>query len=284
MERKSPSEIIPTIINSLKKGEQTLSQLSRSSKVNRVTLSQYISAFEESGIIITRKEAKERHIQLRNNSDSYFDLPIKEQDKKTMQTIYSIIKKTCLRIYKKEQDLNLPIGWYQHGPCSVLIYNGNESEHFKLGYTKKIQEKASEYCKLEPIELQKEIYKKYNNKLYRFKEDIKSGQNLDPMELIKLVPQETIEVTTDFVRATMILGWDKTREIFLGDFWKYISLVNFKESLRAYYGNKIESYLKERIQNRKEEAEERISTTILEYTDSKHSQDKLYQRWVKGKR
>ncbi|MFH1053809.1 MAG: helix-turn-helix domain-containing protein [Candidatus Woesearchaeota archaeon] len=298
MERKSPIDIIPSIINSLKEGEQTINQLSKKSKINRVTLSQYISAFEKTGLIKTRRDGRERYVQLRNNPDSYFDLPINEKDKKTMQTIYALIKKACIKLYNKEpgkthvykiindinveQNLNLPIGWYQYGPCSVLIYRGNEEQQIKLNF--KIKEKVKEYCKLEKTDLQQQIYKKYKKELYQFKERVLKEKNPDIIKLITLVQKEAIETTTDFVRATLLLGWKNTIEIFKDSFWKYIALIEFKESLRDYYGEDIDKYLELQIKDLKDETAEKINEKILEFTDSKHSQDKLYQRWVKQKK
>jgi hypothetical protein len=300
MERNSPSDIIHSLLSSLKNGEQTLSQLSKSSGINRVTASQYITAFEKGGVVEIKTAGREKLISLKNSEDTYFNLPIKEQEKKVMHTIYSLIRTYCnqtygknpakTHVYKiiydvmKEKKLNLPVGWYQHGPCAVLIYSGNEESEIKLDYETLIKEKVEQYCKLEPIDLQKDIYKKYDSKLYNIKEDIKSGKEIDPLELLKVVPKETLDLVTDFARATMLLGWEKTRSIFFSSLWKYISLVNFKESLRIYYGDEIEEYLKDKIKERKQEAEEQLDQVIFEYTDAKYSQDELYQRWVKQKK
>ena len=98
------------------------------------------------------------------------------------------------------------------------------------------------------------------------------------------MPKETLDLVTDFARATMLLGWEKTRSIFFSSLWKYISLVNFKESLRTYYGDEIEEYLKDKIEEKKQEAEEQLDQVIFGYTDAKYSRDELYQRWVKQKK
>jgi len=300
MQRNSPTDIITSIMKNLKKGRTTLTKLSKDIKINRITVSQYLTAFEESGLIRKIPQGREIILELKENPDSYFNLPIYQDDKKTMQTLYAIIRKTCQKIYNKEPgrthvykilyelnqeyELKLPVGWYQHGPCAVLIYNGNEVEQIKIEWESKIKEKVMEYCKMESIELQKMIYQKYDNKLYRFKEKLKSKDKPDVMELIKLVPQETIEITTDFARATLLLKWDSMLEIFFNYIWKYIAAVKFKETLRFYYGDEIEYYLQERIDERKIEAQTAINEKIMEYTDSKYSRDSLYQRWAKKKR
>lgn len=304
MIRNAPKNIIPAIINNLKKGSTTLTKLSKAIQINRVTVSQYLDAFQESGMIIKQQNGRETILGLKRYDDSYFELPIKQEDKQVMQTIYTIIRRYCLEVYKKEpsktqvykiiyelnkeEKLNLPIGWYQHGPCAVLVYQGNETESNSLNFTGRIKEKVQEYCKLEPIKLQKLIYKKYNNRLYQIKEKIKSANDEDinylSMELIKLVPLETIDITTDFVRATMHLGWKEMQEIFFNHVWKYISAVNYRESLRSYYGNNITGTLNDKIHEWKEESESLINDKMMEHMDAKYSQDKLYQRWVKKKK
>ena len=103
------------------------------------------------------------------------------------------------------------------------------------------------------------------------------------MDLIKYAPKETIDVTTDFARATLLLNWEKTKTIF-ETFWRYITLVVFKKSLRSYYQDNINIYLTKKIEEAKKEAQLEILNLVNNHTDTKYSQDKLYQRWVKKKK
>ncbi|MFW6450511.1 MAG: hypothetical protein ACOCZ6_05645 [Nanoarchaeota archaeon] len=300
--RNSPYEIIPLIINTLRNGSQTLTKLQSTTDINRVTLSNYIASFEKAGIIKTKKHGRERLIQLRSNPDSYFDLPVDEEDTKYISTIYAYIRQTCLKLYNKEPTKTqvykiiyelkkpLPIGWYQYGPCPVRIYRGNEKKEKKLGKDdlSLIKKKVKEYCALSNFELQKRIYNKENNHLYQLKEKLitldkpkKDELNILLTELIQNVPGETIKVTTDFVRAAFLLGWDKARLIFRDYIWKFISIVVFKESLKHYYGEDIEELLGEKIKETKEEARKTLYWAVKGYMDSKYSGDKYYQQYVK---
>ena len=81
------------------------------------------------------------------------------------------------------------------------------------------------------------------------------------MDLVKHVPQDTIETTTDFSRATLLLGWNKTKTIF-DTFWKYITMVVFKKTLEFYYGNNLEIYLDEKIEEAKKEAQLDITNLV----------------------
>lgn len=82
------------------------------------------------------------------------------------------------------------------------------------------------------------------NKIYKDKEDLyltkeklleknhnKEELNMILMDLIKYVPQETIETVTDFARATLLLGFEKTESCFRNFVWKYIIMVVLKKSL-----------------------------------------------------
>jgi len=304
MERKSPVDIIPAIINALRKGEQTLSKLSRSSNINRVTLSQYVQALEKADIIISNKKGRERIIKLRSNPGSYFDLPIKEEDNKYIETVYAFIKETCLKLYQKQptktqvykilweirKEKNIPIGWYQYGPCPVKIYKGNEKQFVNLSkdLKLKISKTVKDYCSLSNAQLQKKIYNKEHNQLYLLKEELitsteikKDDLNKLMFELIKNVPKEAVDITTDFARTALLLGWENTKIFFRDSVWKYIALVMFKESLKDYYGNEIEDYLKDRISDIRSECEISIYYMVRSYTDSKYSQDEHYQSFLK---
>ena len=302
MQRSSPTDIIPVIINTLRDGKQTVSRLSKKTKINRVTLAQYIKAFENAGIITSIKHGRERYIQLRSNPDSHFDLPIKEEDNKTLSTIYAYIKETCIKLYNKEPTKTqvykilfelkkpLPIGWYQHGPCAVRIYRGNEKKQITLSKEDRalIEEKVREYCRLTSYELQKKIYSKENNRLYLIKERLlrlerikRDELNILLTELLQAIPKEANELAADFVRAALLLGWEKTHIIFRDNFWKYVAMITFRESLREYYGDSIDEYLKDRIEQIREDTKKHLYYMVKEYMDSKYSGDKHYEQYVK---
>ncbi|MDK2907935.1 MAG: hypothetical protein PWQ87_393 [Candidatus Woesearchaeota archaeon] len=79
------------------------------------------------------------------------------------------------------------------------------------------------------------------------------------IDLIKYAPKEASEVVTDFARATLLLGLDKTKDIF-ADLWKFIATISFKDSLEFYYGKNIEYYLS--IEEEKKEAQLAITNLV----------------------
>ncbi len=270
------------------------------------TAKENLETLKDLGLVYERKNHKT--IFYLRDKNNYFELPTKNQDKKKISTIYYHIKQFCSKKFNKEPtktqaykiiwkvnkkfNLGLPIGWYMFGPICAHPYTGQEhkiknlnSKH--LNFIKKMTE---EYCILDNIELQKKVYSEENNMLYKAKERLydlkqenKEKLNLILMDLIKYAPKETIDVTTDFARATLLLNWEKTKTIF-ETFWRYITLVVFKKSLRSYYQDNINIYLTKKIEEAKKEAQLEILNLVNNHTDTKYSQDKLYQRWVKKKK
>ena len=104
------------------------------------------------------------------------------------------------------------------------------------------------------------------------------------MDIIKFSPKETIEIASDFARATLLLGFENTRECFGETVWKYLTMVIFKNSLESYYQGNLEKYFDKKIEQAKTEAQLQISDLIKMNMDTKHSQDKLYQRWTNKKK
>ena len=107
--------------------------------------------------------------------------------------------------------------------------------------------------------------------------------NLVLMDLVKAVPHEAVETTTDFVRATLLLGWEKTRSLF-DRIWKYIALLRLKISLISYYGEDISIYLDEEILNKQKEVQIIITDLVASHVKAKHSQEKRYQDWKRSRR
>lgn len=284
-------EIINSIKHQLMDQPLSISEISEKLKINWRTAENYLEILKKLELVEERN-IKNTRTFFYKDKDNYFDLPVKNKDSKLISSIYSKIKETCLDIYKKEPtktqvykiiwklnhelNLGLPIGWYKYGPCCVQVYKGDEEE-IKLGNNQVnlIKEITKEYCILDNINLQKKVYLDSKKNLYIIKEklleldsDDKEKLNIILMDLIKYAPQETIETTTDFSRATLLLGWSKTRTIF-DIFWKYITMVVFKQTLEFYYKDSIEFYLYEKIEDAKKEAQLNITNLVRSNIKSK---------------
>lgn len=285
--------ILDSIKTFLMERPLSISEISEKSNINWRTAENYLEMLRKLGLV-EEKEIKNTRTFFYRDKDHYFDLPIKNEDTKLISSIYSRIKETCLKLYGKEptktqaykiiwklnNDLNLglPVGWYRYGPCCVQVYEGNETKEVNLtkSQTKEIINITKEYCALDKISLQRKVYQDAKDNLYITKEslcmfdsDNKQELNLILIDLIKSVPQETIEVTTDFARATLLLKWEKTKTIF-DIFWKYITMIKFRESLRNYYQFfDLDIYMDEKISIAKREAQLEIMNLVQSHLKSK---------------
>lgn len=278
-------EIIDSIKDILMDKPLSISEISGKLKINWRTAENYLEILKRLELVEERN-IKNTRTFFYKDKDNYFDLPIKNKDARLISSIYSKIRESCLKSLKKEPtktqvykiiwnlnnklNLGLPVGWYKYGPCCVQIYQGDESEQTKLSINeiKLINEIIKEYCILDNIALQKKVYSDAENNLYLTKESLlesdsnnKEKLNMILMDLIKYSPKETIEITTDFSRATLLLGWDKTRTLF-NIFWGYIALVTFKQSLESYYSSSLEIYLGKKIEDAKKEAQLYITNLV----------------------
>lgn len=285
-------EIVNSIKSQLMDQPLSISEISEKLEINWRTAENYLEILEKLGLVEERN-IKNTRTFFYKDKDNYFDLPVKNKDSKLISSIYSKIKEVCLDVYKKEPtktqvykiiwklnnelSLGLPVGWYKYGPCCVQIYKGNEKEEIKLSsnQTNLIKIITKDYCILDNINLQKKVYLDSKKDLYITKEillaldsDNKEELNIILMDLIKYVPQETIETTTDFSRATLLLGWIKTKTIF-DIFWKYITMVIFKQTLQFYYEDNLEFYLSEKIEDAKKEAQLSITNLVKSNIKSK---------------
>lgn len=284
------NEIIDSIKKTLKDGPKSISDISKEAKINWRTAEEYLKLLKNLGLVI-EQEIKNTRTFFYKEKKNYFDLPIRKEHSKIISTIYSLIRKFCLDVHKTEPTktqaykilwnidmkagLNLPIGWYMYGPCCVQVYKGDEDQQTKLN--KKtvtlIKETTTKYCLCDNFELQNRVYKEANNKLYRLKEKLittkfKTKEDINPvlMDLIKFAPKETIEVVTDFVRATLLLGWDKTKECF-NYVWHYIALIVFRDTIQEYYldwfnGEHLDLYLKVKIDEARKESQILITDIV----------------------
>jgi len=293
-------ETTQAIIDVLKEGPKSISEIAEANDINWRTAENQLTQLEKLGVVM-KKEGHSNMFYYKDDNN-YYKLYIKQKDKELISAIYSLIKEHCIKKYDKEPTkthvykilwkinkklgLNLPIGWYMYGPCCVQIYTGDEPRSKLDNKTESlVKETTEEYCKFDNIELQRMIYEEEKDPLYILKEELNESKTKEQrdfilMELVKVVPNEAVETTTDFVRATLMLGWEQTRAIF-NNLWKYIALIRFKESLEGYYKDSINLYLNKKIESLREEVQIRVTDIVKTYVDAKYSQDEIYQSWKK---
>lgn len=278
-------EIIHAIIEALKEGPRTITQIADEININWRTAESNLEMLKDIGKVFEIQEGKSRFFFLKDDRN-YFNLYVKKDDAKRISTIYALISKFCKKLYRHEPtktqvykiiwkinnklNLNLPIGWYQYGPLCVQGYTGRENQEYEMNQESVaiIKETTKRYGQIENQKLQEMVYEEEKNQLYLAKErlmkgDFKAKEEIYPIliDLIKYAPKEASEVVTDFARATLLLGWDKTKDIF-ADLWKFIATISFRDSLEFYYGKNIEYYLSDKIEEKKREAQLAITNLV----------------------
>jgi hypothetical protein len=294
---------ITSIIEFLRETPGSIREISQKTGLNWRTVIGNLDILRTLGKVNEKKIKNARVFYLKEEG-SFFKIPVMRRDHELITTIYAAIKRYCFKgygknptkthVYKilyevnKKFGLNLPIGWYRYGPCCVQIYNNEEKEMIKLSNAQLlfIKEITEKYCAKDTIELQKQIYQDEHQQLYITKERLFSTTNKQEfnallMDLVKYAPEGTKETVTEFVRAVMLLGWSKMLPYF-GLFWKYVTMVRFKETLSFYVDTEI--YFDKSISNIKNELQSFIFDLVKSHTDTKYSQDTHYQSFYRNAR
>lgn len=266
-------EIINSIKYCLQSGPKSISDVAEQAKINWRTAEDYLRILESLGIVKEiRLDKKSRTFCLMSNN--LFKLYVRPEDQKYISTVYHYIKQFCKKHYNKDPSKtqaykilwkvnnSMPVGWYLYGPCCVQVYQNNEEALVKLSSKElqTIQKATLEYCACENFALQKKVYADEKNKLYLTKEDLlaqlndKDKINSLLMDLIKFAPEECADVVTDFARAALLRGIERTRDCFINFVWKYIAMVEFKRTLKHYYED-LSPYFDECIADAKNDAQ-----------------------------
>ena len=90
-------------------------------------------------------------------------------------------------------------------------------------------------------------------------------------DIMMALPKDAADLVSDFIRASMVLGWDSTRHL-LGRIIEYVSLTKANVNADA------------RIKSLEEEIGAELDRLVFSYTNRKYADDPLYQKWVLGRK
>jgi hypothetical protein len=244
--------------------------------------------------LVKEKQEHNSRIFYYLDPDNYFGIPTGKEN--LIKSIYARIKSECNRQFNKDPtkthvnkilydvnkklNLGLPIGWYRYGPFCVVKYKNDEQGKLNDNLSSAIAASVRKYCPMDNFELQRRVYEEENNPLYMAKENLlkatdKAEIHAYLLDIIRHAPLATQDVANDYTRATMLLGWDKTKPFF-DLFWKYVTMVNFQRSLDAD-----SLYFEKSVELARSEIQSIIVDLVNAYMDSKYSQDAHYQQYVK---
>ncbi len=203
MVKKDSLEFLKSILDSLSAEPKNILEISKDAKTSWESTKNALERLSELGIVIKDKRGERDYYLINPNPiakntnyityDTYFNLPINNEDKEKIHTYFSYIKElwnketgknpTITQLYKVLAKLNydlnlgLPIGWYLYGLNSVVIYE-TEIEYKKQFVIEKetkdkIIEIITKYKEFNKIrDLKKFQYKEFDKKSYLMKEEI----------------------------------------------------------------------------------------------------------------
>ena len=195
MKRKSAKELIKRILNSISETPKSIHEIARDCESNWESIKIYLECLKESGILQERDIGNKRVFSISpcditNKTGNYFDLPIKQEDEKTIDSLFFKIReewrqktgnvpgriqvqKTLAKV-NKECNLSLPIGWYLFGPVCAKPYEPLAQYNYS-GLDTNIQtcvvRVVGEYSReTTAYSLKIRHYNEENNTLYKTKE------------------------------------------------------------------------------------------------------------------
>lgn len=301
MERSAPEEIIARLLFTLQQGGQSLTEISREAKINRITTAKYLRALEKGNVLLSKQEGREQIFMLKNDPHTHFGLPISKEQRRTFNTYYHHITKFCeekfhtkptkTQAYKilwslnQQLDLKLPIGWYKYGPCADQVFNKNECAEYDLNPAelKIVKETTEAFCDLTNQELQTKIYRESGNKFYIAKDELYNAsedefdKNRDWLrfqlkELIRHSPQEINDIIHDFANVALLVNWNVMAPIF-SEVWELAALAENKKTPHRICEGIACERLDVKILHQREIVEQHLKTIFQEHVQIKNAED-----------
>ncbi|MDD3264177.1 MAG: helix-turn-helix domain-containing protein, partial [Candidatus Nanoarchaeia archaeon] len=196
MGKGSTKNLLVNVLRVLSNKPKSITEISKETGLDRISISQYLKILNESGFIIEEKIGKNKKYFISCNhnlrENTFFNLFIDEKTNELIDSLYHLIQKKWLEISKKrilkttaqkiiydvikDCDLKIPNGWYIYGGICVKPFDCNKDYNYKgvLNNVKNcVNETVLEYSKnnfeYESKQLQ---YKKSGKELYDIKEEI----------------------------------------------------------------------------------------------------------------
>ncbi len=188
--RKTTQQIKEEILSSLNKCPLSIEQIRKKAESNWSTINNYLEELKKERKVKEILSTDKAKIYQKIFGDTYFDIPITEEERKKFRTLFSLIiqeyksyrkipSKTHLAkcavhvIDNKDSGLNdLPIIWYLYGMIPQMVADPSIEYHeeTELSHRTKVQNLIKEYVDENrdkgSLQIQKEQHKKYDEELY----------------------------------------------------------------------------------------------------------------------
>ncbi|MEI6731922.1 MAG: hypothetical protein WCK90_04560 [archaeon] len=221
--RKTSEKIKEEILDTLKEAPLSVEQIRKKVESNWSTINNYLDELSKEGKVKEIISADKAKIYQRVFGDTYFDIPITDEERKKFRTLFSMIlkkykdmnktpNKTQLSkaavkvINSPESGLSaLPTVWYLYGAIPLMIADPSREypEEFEFEHKQKINNIIEVYItdnhNKKTKQIQKEQHREYNDKLYQLADNF-----LEITETQKWDKQNVFETLNEFFVACPI--------------------------------------------------------------------------------
>jgi len=193
--RKTSEQIKEEILSHLKEKPLSIEQIRIKVESNWSTVNNYLEELTKEGKVKEIISADKAKVYQRIFGDTYFDIPISEEERKRFRTLFSLIMKkykdmgrtpnktqlakTAIRVINSPESglSELPTVWYLYGAIPLMIADPSQDyqEEWTLEHKQKINGIIEIFIKenynKKTKQLQEEQHKEYNDKLYILNDD-----------------------------------------------------------------------------------------------------------------
>jgi len=262
--KRKVEDVKTRILNSLWLKPFTIQQISKEIDSNWITVEKFVEELKQDGKLKEAISTDKLTLYQKVNEDTYYNLPLKFEDREIFRFIFSII----LKKYKEKEKmpnktelakavvdvikgagLNLPVVWYLYGQIPLMICNPQKdySTFFVPKNHLQIEMIADKVISGQKHKSTKELkldhYEKYNNELYSTKENLLSAlKDKDAKKILSLFnrfyiacpigqDEEMFFLTDRLCAVVRKLNWLKLLEdnviniaLALDSLWKYMAI------------------------------------------------------------
>lgn len=188
--RKTAEQIKDEILSILKEEPLSTDQIRKKIESNWSTINSYLEELSKEGKVKEIISADKKKIYQRVFGDTYFDIPITDEERKKFRTLFSLIMKkykeknktptktelakAAVKVINSQTSglAELPTAWYLYGMIPLMIANPSQNyqEEIQLEHAAKINSIIEIYiqesCEKKSRQLQKDQHREYNDTLY----------------------------------------------------------------------------------------------------------------------
>ncbi len=215
--RKTAEQIKEEILSHLKERPLSVEQLRIKAESNWSTINSYLEELNKEGKVKEIISADKAKIYQRVFGDTYFDIPITDDERKMFRTLFSLIMKkykeanktpnktqlakTAVKVINSPESglSELPTVWYLYGRIPLMIADPSQDyqEELIFDHKQKINNIIEIFMKenhnKRTRQIQKEQHMEYNDRLYKLSDDF-----LEFTEKQEWDKQKIFEILNDF--------------------------------------------------------------------------------------